>query len=206
VVFDLTGNLADPAAASAFLWRQQSCHGLMEAMDEFLGILRSLRATRRFRPDAVADSVIAEIIDVARWTGSARNRQPWRVTVLTDAQHRGELARLGAYAAFLEATPLVLLLAVERHSGGADAEFDAGRFAQTIMLAAHVRGLGSCPASFFPEENVEAATALTGLTEPWRARTAIAIGYPDLTPPPGARSAIPTGRLPADVITTSDLR
>jgi nitroreductase len=77
--------------------------------------------------------------------------------------------------------------------------------AQTVMLAAHVRGLGSCPVSFFPEENIRRATALTGFSQPWQVRTAIAVGQPDPAPvPSGARSAIPTGRLPASVIIRRD--
>ena len=169
--------------------------------DDALRNVRSLRAVRCFRPDPVAETTVRELIDVARWTGSARNRQPWRVTAITDPDERCALARCGAYATFLEGAPLVLLLAVDRERGGADAEFDAGRFAQSVMLAAHARGLGSCPVSFFPASNIDAATALAGLRQPWVVRTAIAIGHPD---PSSAcatgRSAIPTGRLAVDAI------
>lgn len=160
-------------------------------------MLRSLRAIRRFSPAAVPDAVIMEIIDVARWTGSARNRQPWRVRLVTDSRQRSTLAGLGAYAAVLEQAPLAVLLAIDRELGGADGEFDAGRFAQALMLAAHAVGLGSCPVSFFPAENVRSATALAGVREPWQVRSAIAIGYPDTAPPTElGRPTIPRGRLP----------
>lgn len=159
-------------------------------------LLGSLRATRFFQPSAIPEPALAEILKTARWTGSARNRQPWRVALIHTRQERATLCRLGAYAMVLEHAPLVVLLAIDRDRGGADAEFDAGRFAQTLMLAAHAHGLGSCPVSFFPAENAHTATTLAGLSQPWLVRTAIALGYP-ATPGPTAphRSAIPTGRL-----------
>lgn len=165
-------------------------------------MLQSLRAVRRFLPVPVPEGAVGEIIDVARWTGSARNRQPWRVTLVTDPVKRSRLARLGAYASLLEQAPLVVLLAVNLESGGADAEFDAGRFAQSAMLAAHAKGLGSCPVTFFPATNIRMATAMTGLREPWQVRTAIAIGYPDPRRPAAlGKPAIPAGRLsPGDLI------
>ena len=109
-----------------------------------------------------------------------------------------ELSRLGAYAQFVRGAPLALLLAVDRESGGADAEFDAGRLAQSVMLAAHGLGLGSCPATIFPAANVAAATTLAGLSPPWGVRTMIAIGHPDPAPPPPGRPAIPRGRMPVE--------
>jgi len=169
--------------------------------EELLAALRSLRATRFFSNAPVDDALVDELIDVARWTGSARNRQPWRVVVVRDAAVRAELAGLGAYAAHLGGAPVVLLLAADLDAGGRDAELDLGRFAQTLMLAAHARGLGSCPATFFPDENVERAARLVGLTPPLRARTAIGLGWPaPASHPRGARSAIPRGRLPLDAI------
>lgn len=172
-----------------------------------LRVLTSLRAVRQFAPAAVPDPVVAEILDAARWTGSARNRQPWRVALVADPRQRSKLARLGAYAALLEDAPLVALLAVDHELGGADAEFDAGRFAQSLMLAAHAKGLGSCPVSFFPAENIRSATTLAGLHEPWQVRTGIAIGYPHPGPRTDlGRPAIPTGRLPLSELVLDNAR
>ena len=114
----------------------------------------------------VTDGVMRDLLHVARWTGSARNRQPWRVAIVTARPERAELAFLGAYAAVLREAPIAVLLAIDVELGGADAEFDAGRFAQTLMLAEHADGLGSCPVSFFPHENARRATEIAGLTEP----------------------------------------
>jgi nitroreductase len=139
---------------------------------------------------------VEAIVDVARWTGSARNRQPWRVVAVRDAARRGELSRLGAYATFVADAPLILLLGVDT-TLGADAEFDAGRFAQSLMLAAHDHGLGTCPVTFFPDENVARATGLAGLDDPWRVRTGICLGWPQAAAPAErGRSTVPLGRRP----------
>lgn len=164
--------------------------------DDLLGAIASLRATRRFAPTPVDAVEVDRILEAARWTGSARNRQPWRVVAVDDPERLEALSRLGAYAQFVRGAPLALLLAIDRERGGADAEFDAGRLAQSIMLAAHALGLGSCPATVFPSENVAAATALAGLAAPWGVRTLVAVGHPDPGPPPPGRPAIPRGRMP----------
>ncbi len=155
-----------------------------------------LRAVRRYTADPVGDDLLDRILEAGRWTGSARNRQPWRVAVIRDVAPRRELSRLGAYAGHLRDAPVVLLLAVDTAAGGADAEFDAGRLAQTLMLAADAVGLGSCPVTFFPDANVRRATAIAGVAPPWRVRTGIALGRPAPPAPRAGRPAIPTGRRP----------
>lgn len=169
-------------------------------VDGELRRLASLRATRWFTDRDVGDGDLDRVLEVGRWTGSARNRQPWRVAVVRDPSRRGELSRLGAYARHLEAAPVVLLLALDTAAGGADAEFDGGRLAQSLMLAARAVGLGTCPVTFFPDDNVARATAIAGVAAPWRVRTGIAVGWPAPRPAGGGRPAIPLGRRPlADI-------
>ena len=43
---------------------------------ERIAFLRSLRAVRQFRPDPVPQEAVDDILEVARWSGSAGNRQP----------------------------------------------------------------------------------------------------------------------------------
>lgn len=156
------------------------------------------RATRHFEATPVAADDIRLMVEAARWTGSARNRQPWRFVVVEEAADRRELARCGSYALHLAGAPLVIVLAVDEQSG-ADAHFDLGRAAQTLMQAAADLGYGSCPATLFPDQNVARADRLLGLSAPWRARWALALGRAAPAPPSaGRRSAIPTGRRPLE--------
>ena len=47
-----------------------------------LSFLRTLRAVRSFRPDPVPEEVVDDILEVARWSGSASNKQPWEILVI----------------------------------------------------------------------------------------------------------------------------
>jgi nitroreductase len=64
-----------------------------------MALLRSLRAVHRYAPD----DVLVSIVEVARWTGSAENSQPWKLVVVLNRagwpswQAAGHLA--GAVAA-----------------------------------------------------------------------------------------------------------
>src|SRR5438094_279452 len=42
-----------------------------------IAFLRGLRAVRQLQPDPLPDTVLHDILEVARWSGSAGNRQPW---------------------------------------------------------------------------------------------------------------------------------
>jgi nitroreductase len=166
-----------------------------------LEFLRAPRATRVFDPKPIEQEEIEAIIEVARWSGSARNRQPWRFVSVTNRSVQERLSRLGAYAQHLAAAPAVLVLLSIDEEGWIDTEFDMGRVAQLVSLAAHAIGLGSCVATFYPDENVSTAARLVGAPAGWKPHHAISIGHPaeDID---GRRPAIPKGRLPMNLLLT----
>ena len=162
--------------------------------------IRSLRSVRHFLPTEVDRTTVERIIDAARWTGSARNRQPWRFVAVTDPDMRAQLSRLGNFALHLADAPLVLVVLSE-DNGYADTEFDLGRIIQSTCLAAHDQGLGTCPTTLHPDDNVHRAAELLATPSGWLPRHAVAIGHPDDTQR-RAPTAIPRGRLPvADLLT-----
>lgn len=176
--------------------------GVVSRAEELLDWLRTPRATRWFTEEPVAERDIRSICEVARWTGSARNRQPWRLRVATEPDLRRRLSTLGDYALHLANAPAVLAIAVDPELGGRDTPFDEGRLCQSIVLAAHALGLGSCPVTLHPEQNVAAAGRLLGLTARWQVRHVVALGHP--APRPPGVSAIPTGRLAASALLGED--
>jgi nitroreductase len=58
-----------------------------------IAFLKSLRTVRFFEREPVSREALDDILEVARWSGSARNRQPWEFLVVRD---RGTLERLAA--------------------------------------------------------------------------------------------------------------
>lgn len=167
------------------------------AEPELLAALIRRQAVRTFDAErAVPPETIAAIVAAARWTGSARNRQPWRFVEVRRRDTIRALAALGAYAQFLAAAPVVLAVA-SADNGFADTEYDVGRVTQSLILAAAAHGLGCCPATVFPDANVDAAAQLLGLSAYWRPRHLLALGHPARADRSraGGVSAVPRGRL-----------
>ena len=112
---------------------------------ERTAFLRSLRAVRRFSGEPIPDEVLLDILEVARWTGSSKNGQPWKIVVVRDLAILADLSTLGRYAGHLAGARAGAALVMDGTAPGA--EFDAGRLAQNVMLAAWGHGVGSCIAS-----------------------------------------------------------
>ena len=51
------------------------------------------RSLRRYRPDAVPDALIEDILHAATYAPSAHNRQPWRFAITRDEATKVGLAR-----------------------------------------------------------------------------------------------------------------
>jgi nitroreductase len=154
-----------------------------------IAFLRSLRAVRGFRPDPVPRGVVEDVLEVARWTGSASNRQPWELVVIRDRETLGALATLEGYAKHLEDAPLgiVLVMAGERPT---QETYDEGRLAERVMLAAWAHGVGSS-IGWIVGSGREAARELLGVPEGRVVRTAISLGYPDKEKPRRGRPGEP---------------
>jgi nitroreductase len=158
--------------------------------------LRSLRATRQLRPDPLPDHVLRDILDVARWSGSAGNRQPWELVVVRD---RGMLQRLasieGANAGHLATAAVGIAIVIHPEVPDLDA-YDEGRFAERILLAAAAHGLGAAVGHFTGPGDTWGASReakrLLGIPDGLVLRETISLGYPEehlqRTPnPPGRK-------------------
>ncbi len=145
--------------------------------EDRIAFLRSLRAVRSFRPDPVPQEVVDDILEVARWSGSASNRQPWELVVIRDRKTLGSLAQVEGYASHLAGAPLgiVVVMAGERPE---QETFDEGRIAERVMLAALANGVGSS-IGWFARDGRNAAKEILGVPENRTVRTAISLGYPD---------------------------
>lgn len=154
--------------------------------------IRSLRASRWYEPRPVEAADLGAILDAGRRTGSGKNRQPWQLVVVRERSRLDALAACGPWAGHLARAPLAIVIAVprdfrlvglDRDHFMADTErvaslmavFDAGRLAQTLMLAAWERGIGSCPATMHDQGR---ARAVLGMPDTQWIAMSIAFGYP----------------------------
>jgi nitroreductase len=151
----------------------------IETARDCIALLKSLRAVRQFRPDPIPQEVVQNLLEVARWSGSASNLQPWELIVIRNRQTLQALAKVEGYVGHLAGAPLGIVLVMAGDRGQIEQEtFDEGRLSERIMLAAAAYGVGSS-VGWFKGKGVAEAKRMLGIPEQRLVRTAISLGYPD---------------------------
>ena len=193
--------LSAPTVMKTRSTRLACCHTSRASMDtSCLSLLRGLRAVRRFSSEPIPDDVLHDILDVARWTGSSKNSQPWHMIVVRDHDRLKTLATCGPYAGHLAGAPAAVALVMD----DGNRRFDEGRLAQTIMLAAWAHGVGSCIGSIYPDANNRRAKELLGIPPKKYLHTTLSLGYPAdenalrLSASRGSLTEVPIGRIPPE--------
>ncbi|MBV9453106.1 MAG: nitroreductase family protein [Rubrobacter sp.] len=151
------------------------------AVRDRIAFLRGLRAIRQFRPETVPQEVVDDILEIARWSGSASNRQPWELVVIHSWKTLRALAKVKGYAGHLAGASLgiVLVMAGERPE---QETYDEGRLSERIMLAASAHRVGSS-IGWIVGEGRTTAKEILGIPPERMVRTVICPGLP------GRRSA-----------------
>jgi nitroreductase len=104
--------------------------------------IASRRDERQYRAGALPSAAVERILDAGRLSGSARNAQPWTF-VIPESRERVEAVAVAVYAPQnVLSAALVVAIVV---SGKGPVSFDAGRAAQSMLLAAWNEGVASCP-------------------------------------------------------------
>jgi len=135
-------------------------------------VLISKRDSRSYTVEPIADDVLRRVLQAGRMAGSSKNREPFRFVVVRDKEHMAELAKCGDFSQPLG--PATAAIAICLDPDGLD--FDGGRAAQNIMLAAWNEGLASCPVRI---HHPDCGSEVLGLAEGWRISMVIALGHPD---------------------------
>ena len=138
-------------------------------MDAYRAVVDK-RDQRAFVPKPLPEESLRRILQAARMTGSSKNVEPNRLVVVRERNRVATLAALSPFAKFLERAAAVIVIAqTERH------EFDAGRCAQYMMVAAWNDGIGSCPAHL-PETEV---AKILGIPAALHVNRVVGFGYVD---------------------------
>jgi nitroreductase len=166
----------------------------MEA-GEVIEFLRRLRTVRRFTDQPVPQAVLDDLLTVARWSGSANNRQPWLFVVVRDRDMLRRLSELEGYVGHLAGAALAIILVMDGDPDQVAQEtFDEGVLSQRLQLAAQAHGLGSA-IGWFHGAGRQTAKELLGIPPERLVRTALSFGYEDVGAE-GARSHPPQARKP----------
>ncbi len=142
-------------------------------MDTYQSIL-TLRSVRQFdlsRP--IEEAMLHRILQAGRMSGSSKDSQPWWFIVVRERATLQALSATGDYAQHLAGAAFAVAIVFDpKFYRG---EFDSGRVAQNMMLAAWNDGLGSCIASMHREDDCK---AVLGVPRELRLQHIISFGYP----------------------------
>ena len=106
--------------------------------------IQSLRVVRTFADLPLEPAALERILNAGRRAGSSKNQQRWAFVVCRDREHLRELSTIGPWAGHLAgAAVAIALVTPDPRAEGAplSIEFDIGRAAQNMVLAAWELGL-----------------------------------------------------------------
>ena len=148
---------------------------------ERLRPLRRTRQVRQFTDEPVDAEQLAAIADVARWSGSAGNSQPWRFIVVTHVDVLRQIAEIGPPQTrslqTATAAIAIVLPTAENDRTEIGIAYDDGRAAERVLIAAGILGLGAGIAWIRPDVR-PAIGELLGLPSDRYVRTIISLGHP----------------------------
>lgn len=149
-----------------------------ESVEERIEWLRTLRQSRQFVDQTVPADVLDDLLEVARWTGSAKNTQPWEFIVIDDREMLRRLSDQGAFTQFIAGAALAIVIVLDDNAPRSEA-YDEGRVSERLMLAGKAHGLGSGTGWFSTDEAQTGVRTLLGIPEGKDIWSAVAFGYVD---------------------------
>ena len=138
--------------------------------------LRTVRQIRQYAADPVPDDVIMHLLQVARWTGSSKNSQPWHFVVVRDRDALKRISELRPNINWLAGAPLAIAIVLD--GPGASEAYDEGRVTERLLIGAKTLGLGGGTAWFGDDAQEAEAKRILGIPADRTARSLVAIGHP----------------------------
>lgn len=198
--------------------------------------IQTRRSIRKFTTDTVPQKDLEELINIAQWSPSYKNTQPWEVAIVS-GDKKQELSKKLVALLGVQAPPtpdiapptswpeaeqkrIDYLMNKRKELTGLDLTapemvvkakkanfnfyfaphaiylfqdaslgewslFDMGLFAQSLMLAAHAKGLATVPQAFATDYAKEVKECL-GIPASKRLILGLSVGYPDMDSPVNA--------------------
>lgn len=139
--------------------------------------LRQVRQIRQYQPDPVPENLVTELLEVARWSGSASNTQPWHFIVIADKDELRQLSEIRPAINWVAGAPLAIALVFDGDNPRTE-WFDEGRVSERLLIAADLLGLGAGTAWYGDDSQQQRAKELLGIPAAKSARSLVTIGYP----------------------------
>jgi len=161
-------------------------------------LIRTVRQARQYRPDPVPDDALADLLAIARWTGSSRNSQPWHFIVVDDKEQLRRISQLRPPINWVAGAPLGIAIVLDGANPTGEA-YDEGRVTERLLIAARSRGLGGGVAWYGDAAQQAEAKQILGIPAERTARSIVLVGYPTTIKDPRPNRAAP-GRKPLSAL------
>lgn len=151
--------------------------------------LRTRRSTKTYSTRAVSPQTLLELVDIARFSPSGANKNPWHFIIITRRSTLNRLSETQPHCRWLATAPAGIALVVDPNYTRYWLE-DCSVAAYSIWLAAIGKGLGVAWAAVHQSDDAEESerrqkfvrevlSVPDGLSIPM----ILAIGYPQTAPP-----------------------
>jgi nitroreductase len=145
--------------------------------------IRRISQIRQYSPESVPDDVVDKLLELARWTGSSKNGQPWRFIVVRDKDRLGKIAALRPNINWVAGGPLGIAIVLDGGEPVSEA-YDEGRLTERLLTGANLLGYGGGVAWFGDASQQTEAKRVLGIPADRTARQILMIGRPTSTKDP----------------------
>jgi nitroreductase len=176
---------------------------MSDPQDTVRPILRT-RQIREFEPTPIEPSVLDALADVARWTGSSQNSQPWRFIVISEPSTLRAVVEAGGSntRGLASATAAIAIVVSSDPARAVRDAYDEGRVAERILVAATTLGIGAGISWIRPDAR-PAVGSILGLPADRMIRTIVQVGHPTAAARQ-PKAAPGEARLPRDEVVFSE--
>lgn len=143
--------------------------------DSTLRTLKNLRQSRQFDGSSIDEADLQRILEIARWSGSSKNSQPWQLVVVDDREQLKRLAHVRELNIWMQDASVAIAIVLPGDTN-ASHSYDEGRLSERVMLAADVLGYGSGTAWYTTDDEKSAAKEILQVPEDATLRSLVVIG------------------------------
>ncbi len=149
-----------------------------------LDVIKKRGSIRNFKDKQIDKEELLKILESARLSQSAANRQPWQFVVVTNESMKKKLSRAASNQQFVGRAAVVIVCLADPSISAKVGQFDGFLIdlaisVENMVLTAWDLGIGSCWIGAFWEDEVK---GLLGIPGNLRVISLLALGYPDQEP------------------------
>ena len=144
---------------------------------EVAEVIRTVRQAREYVDEMVPEQILWQLLEIARWTGSSRNTQPWHFVVIDDPAILRSISELRKPINWVADAPVAVAIVLDGKHETSEA-YDEGRVTERLLVGARVLGIGGGIAWFGDDDQVATGKQILGIPSDRTCRSVVALGYP----------------------------